>query len=251
MKSEYDAIVSLGGFCAPAQQLRARGLRNVAMPFDWLYMVDESTVKWLVGAFANDFKDFCLKENLEVLTRNGTAGIAPFMYRDKASGYGFIHHFYKSLEDGGYEEFWPTMNRRMKRFLSLFRPGGSILLILATPFSFDLADADKLLSTIRGRHPDVHVDLYVMQFAVPFSENLVIAKRIDEGHSFEGILLARRQSTYDLHRTSYEWSFMDGLTIKGRQVKKPVGLTRMRMKLWKHLSLWLRDHNYGCVGIRY
>ena len=64
---EYDAIVSLGGFCGASIQLRARGLRPYSLPFDWLFMEDEQSIKWLTSEVGNDFRSFCLRENLVAL----------------------------------------------------------------------------------------------------------------------------------------------------------------------------------------
>lgn len=40
-KKTYDLIASLGGDCSAASQLRLRGLRHEAYPFDWTYIGSE------------------------------------------------------------------------------------------------------------------------------------------------------------------------------------------------------------------
>lgn len=229
----------------------ARGFRHCSMPFYWLFMPDETTVKWLPGAFADDFREFLHKENLVDLPRDGIGGLAPYQYRDARSGYGFIHHFYKPSDQGGYEQVATTMARRLKRFLSIFKPGAEILLILATPFPFDLTIADKIMDSIRTKYPETQVDLHVIQFGVKFDDPEILGKYFDRGCGVFGELYARHGNTYDLHRTSYAWSFLDVVSLKGREVGKPKGLAKIRFKLWKNLSTWLMSHGYGCSGLRF
>ncbi len=74
---KFDAIISLGGFCGAAAQLRARGLRPFSLPFDWLVMDSPQTIVYLTKAFERGFDDFCLKENLTVLPWQGGGGGGP------------------------------------------------------------------------------------------------------------------------------------------------------------------------------
>lgn len=247
----YDHIISLGGFCGAASQLRARGLRSVAFPFDWLYMEDESTIRWLTRAFSTNFDDFCLKQNLVAITRPGIGGMAKFKYRDTASGYGFIHHFHKSIDDGGYEAVYAVFKRRIERMLRVFAPQKSILLILSTTFDFHPQLAEDLILAIRSRYPTTRIDLYVMQFGATFEASNVIAEAITGNYSFTGARYARRHGDYDNSRTSYEWSFLDNVSLNGKPLLKPNGIAKIRFKIWKSLSKWLRDHGYGCLGVRF
>ena len=45
-KQEYDLIVSLGGNCMVANNLRYRNMRPFSLPFDWVYMIDEKPLKY-------------------------------------------------------------------------------------------------------------------------------------------------------------------------------------------------------------
>lgn len=49
---EHDLIVSLGGNCAAALQLKRRNLRLFSLPFDYLAMKDERDIpkNGLIGA---------------------------------------------------------------------------------------------------------------------------------------------------------------------------------------------------------
>lgn len=251
MKNTYDAIISLGGFCGAAAQLRARGLRTTAYPFDWLYMESPSAIRWLIHAFATTFDDFCLRENLRPITRPGVGGMARYKYVDSISGYGFIHHFHHSIDEGGYNEVYPVFKRRIKRMLDVFRPQKRVLLILATIFEFEPQLAEGLLRTIRLRFPETIIDLHVVQFGVKFSNPTILADKIIGPYSFIGERYARHHGDYDNSRTSYEWNFLDNLILNNHCSRKLQGLTKIRFKIWKNLSRYLRDHGCGCLGVRF
>lgn len=252
MKPEYDSIISLGGFCGAASQLRARGLRTCSYPLDWVFMDGPESIEWLAGAFADGFAKFALRENLVPIERDGVGGLAPFKYKDQASGYCFIHHFWRSIDDGdGFDQFSRTMRRRIKRMLSCFSPGKSVLLILATIFPFEQVLAERLLCSVREAFPEVEIDMHVMQFNAVFDSPQVESERWPCDAPFTGGRYRRANGAYDLSRTSAEWSFLDGLSIRGYEVPKPHGLSRLYMKLWKRLSKKLRNGGYGVLGIRF
>lgn len=250
MLDVYDSIISLGGFCGAASQLRARGLRPVSLPLDWVFMLDSGSVRWLASAFRNDFADFFRRENLMPLERDGVGGLAPYKYRDAASGFGFIHHFWKPVEEG-YDEVAATMSRRLKRMLACFAPGKSVLLILATPFAFDPALAVDLLAAVRARYPETQVDLHVMQFSVRFDDPCVESMRWPDDLPFTGARYARRHGDYDLSRTSAEWAFLDRIAIRGLRSPKVGFWTKISLKLWKRFSKRLRNAGFGVLGVRF
>lgn len=250
MDKQYDSIVSLGGFCAPAIQMRARGLRACAMPFDWLLMTSDASVKWFANAVSTDFNGLCLKENLQLLPKCGT-GSAPFRYLDIASGMIFKHHFHKPIEAGGYAEVFETLQRRLRRFKALFVPNKSVLLILATTFPYEWNIADRILQAFRTRYPQTKVDLHVIQFAGCLEHPSSISERPPDGSSFTGLRCARRHGDYDLNYTSSEWAFLDEISIKGRSLPRLHGWSKFKFKLWKAFSKSLRDNGYGCLGIRF
>ena len=70
MQNKYDLICSLGGSCAAAHNLRIRGLRNAAYPFDWTYFTSDEAIYQLAEGFKNKFEKYMLKENLVELPVN-------------------------------------------------------------------------------------------------------------------------------------------------------------------------------------
>lgn len=53
MLNAYDSIISFGGNCAAASQLRMQGMRLFYLPFDWLSMEGLRTIEWLISVFEN------------------------------------------------------------------------------------------------------------------------------------------------------------------------------------------------------
>lgn len=252
MKDSYDAIISLGGDCAAASQMRMRGMRRCSLPFDWLYMDGPQTIEWLSKGFGDGFADFCLRENLEPLARDAAPGLAPYRYRDRASGYNFIHHFWRSIEtEAGYRATYDVLRRRADRLLGIVDRSSAILFILATDFEYDTDVAANLLEALRRLHPDKEIDLHVLQHSVAFSNPCTIAEKWPDLMPFTGGRYARSISTYDINRTDAEWEFLDRLSISGLERKRFKGLESLKYKIWKRFSKHFRDNGYAAFGIRF
>ena len=247
---KFDAIVSLGGFCGTAIQLRARGLRPFSLPFDWLFMESPETIVYLTKAFERGFDDFCLKENLVDLPWDGHAGVAKYRYRDRLSGYGFIHHFHHSLEAGGWEETHPVLMRRILRMLSLFQPNRRILLILAMPFEFDLGLAANLLETLRRVYPQTEFQMQIVQLSANLPKG-VLGETVEDTRFYGVVRYARPRDDYDINRPSSEWRFLDTIQLTGEGKKKIKGVAKLIYRLWKWSSKYLLTKGYRCWGIRF
>jgi hypothetical protein len=76
----YDLIVSLGGRCAPAANIRRRFHVNIAMPFDWWVSPYRSTIKLLEEQFSNLLRS----ENLEIIQGESESV--------RCNHYGILHH---------------------------------------------------------------------------------------------------------------------------------------------------------------
>ena len=252
MHRSYDAIISLGGNCGAASQLRMRGLRPFSLPFDWTYMTGPESIEWLCRGFESGFADFCLRENLEPIAHEAS-GLAPFKYRDRASGYSFIHHFWTSIDtEKGYHVTYDILRRRVDRLQKTLERGSSFLFILATNFEYDPSLAVRLLGAIRRCHPGKTVDMRVMQHCAKFDNPLTLAERWPDDLPFEGGRYARRIFTYDFSRTDTEWEFLDSLSLSSVCAKKPFrGIDRIRYKLWKSFSKYFRDNGFACAALRF
>ena len=252
METTYDAIISLGGNCAAASQLRMRGLRPYSLPFDWTSMDGPRTIEWLKSGFENGFTDFCLRENLVPLERGG-AGVAPYKYKDMLSGYSFIHHFWTEAEtEKGWLVTYNVLRRRVDRLLKVFEKSDKLLFILATNFEYDLKIVIQLLTFLRSKYPQKCIDFHVLQHRVVFKNPLILAEKWPADFPFTGGRYARSILTYDFSRTDTEWEFLDGISLTGiRGDMKFRCFDGFKYKLWKHLSKYFRDNGYACTGLRF
>jgi hypothetical protein len=114
IKEKYN-IISLGCNCCPAAALRAMGLREKALPFDWI----NSNIKGLEECFKNNFKDF--HKNLRI-NDNKTVVFDKYFFE-------YVHDYPlneidKKIVDN-WEDYYPEIlakyERRIQRFLSIMR----------------------------------------------------------------------------------------------------------------------------------
>ena len=64
----YDALISLGGECQVAYQMRLHGIRNESLPFDWIITPFEGLEKILIQRFEH----FLRPENLTFIYNEKT-----------------------------------------------------------------------------------------------------------------------------------------------------------------------------------
>lgn len=252
MTSEaYDLIVSLGGNCSAASQMRMRGLRFFSLPFDWLFMEDTRPIEYLANGFENGFSDFMLKENLVLHNDDWQGGVAKYKYKDAHTGFCFIHHFHKSIDEpGGYEAAASVMRHRINRLMSKIGLSSRILLILTTDFPFDVALAEKMIAKIRSQYPDKEIDFHMMQFGVVFDDPAIAGRKF-VGMPFTGGLYSRAKSTYDLEKTSAEWAFLDEITLSGHSIPTIDGINKFRYKIWKSLSTRFLNAGFALKGVSF
>lgn len=167
--AQYDMICSLGGNCAAAMQADFRGLRKYSLPFDYLFMKDEQTIKYLLNGFKNKFSDFFLRENMVELVgdERGDDRHGCVQYKDMLSGYRAIHAFKEHVENNveHYNEVMSMFRRRFDRMFEKIENSDRVAFILATPFSFDLKLLKPLQKYLSKKYPHKTIDWYVVQFA--------------------------------------------------------------------------------------
>ena len=253
LKREYDLIASLGGNCAVACQMKHRGLRRVALGFDWLSMDNLRTLRYFAKAMDNGFDDLALKENLGVYLpplRNGKE--MEYRYEDRLSGYKLLHHFHGEIEtdDGEYERGRRTLLKRIDRFMNLLGESKTALLVLETSFEFDDSEIFKLHEAIARRFPSVDIELYVMMFSAK--------EQYDKALPGIGTVCRYQRPVdllYDMQFTSWEWAFLDHVRLSsantGACPSRPTGLLRLKYKLWKHCGRELEDRGYPYVAMNF
>ena len=224
----YDSVVSLGGNCSVAHNLRLRGLRRESLPFDWLLMNDERPIEYLARGFENDFSDFCLKANLRELKGDERGQEQPerLQLQDENSGYNFLHHFNKSTNfDKEYERVIAILKRRIKRLTGMFSLGGKYLLVLAPTFRVKEECLNKLIERLALKYPKAVFVFLVMSFG---EENY----NVKCDGSLVYVKIPRMQNLYDYTGKNFEWSFMDHIAFRDGRNATPEKQHKIRLFKW-------------------
>src|SRR5574344_1222376 len=134
---KYDFVCSLGGNCAAAHNLLHRNKRLFSLPFDWLYIENDTPLLYLCEGFKDNFKNFCKKENLVIFDKNennATNG-GKLKYKDNYKNFFFVNHFSKDINlDNEYEKIYTKLKRRINRLFNLIEKSNKILFLISTAF---------------------------------------------------------------------------------------------------------------------
>lgn len=218
-KKKYDLICSLGGNCMVANALRYRNLRTFSLPFDWCFIMDEKPIYILAECLKNNTLDYIAqKKNLLPLTKEEEKTVQQHQktvhYKDSYSGYYFVNHFHKPLSKGGYEDFRPTFEKRLKRLTDYLEKSNDVLFLLGTSFDFDKNALLVLQETLKTKYPRKNFDFELIEFNCKAdsvkqeNDNLIIKK------------YKRDSNLYDFTKTNIEWAFLDDITLSDLFVKK-------------------------------
>ena len=240
----YDLVVSLGANCTAAAQLRIRGLRHVALPFDWLYVVDERPFVWLADHVSDNWSGLCLKENLSEITPDhpewNSEHLDRVKYVDAESGYRLVNHFNASIDnEEEYLRVYGTLRRRIERLVSICQGGGDILFLLATEVRVQEATLAHVLSAFQRRFPAAHFSLRYLHFGTGESGER------DSG-SIHISEIGRHQNRYDFVKTNFEWAFLDEVRVRNvvQEPSPPTDDIRWRRCLSSAIKMGLP---YGIV----
>lgn len=202
---KYDVICSLGGNCSVAHNLLYRKKRPFSLPFDWVYMEDESPLIYLQEGFKNNFKNLALKTNLKKLPATSEHQV---IYYDSYSGYYFPNHFTTSLDEhDSFPSFYKTLHRRTDRLIHLLNTGKSALFILTCTFNPSSACLLTLHETLVRLFPHCHISFKIMIFGDknPFSISQL-------SKDIQICYISRPFNEYDFYHTNYDaWHFMDDI----------------------------------------
>ena len=235
-KKKYDLICSLGGNCSAAHNLLYRGLRHYSLPFDWLYIVDDKPINILSECFMNNFKYFCLKENLTNIPEgNSDEHKDKIQYLDKYSGYRFVNHFEYPIENGGYEPVKEKLDRRIARLYEKIAKGKNILFILATSFEMQTDSIYKLQNTLNNKFKDKNFEFIIIQF------NCNNDSSIKDGN-INVYKYKRSMNRYDYEKTNIEWAFLDELELnKTDKIKQRIHICYVK-SLKKGIAVYILPH---------
>ena len=233
MAETYDLVASLGANCSAAHNINLRGLRRVALPFDWTYVVDEKPYLWLAAHLQDRFTDLCLRENLERILPGHpewTAAHKGFLkYVDRGSGFRFVNHFRRPIDEGGeYERVHGMLRRRIDRFYRTLESAKRVLFVLGTEVEIRDGTLVSLGSAFRDRFPETDFQFEFVRFKAG-AEGVC---EVGEGIRCRRIL--RAQNVYDFERTNFEWSFLDGVSLSSG---KTHGSWHFSMDVWPKVRL--------------
>lgn len=228
MLDEYDLICSLGGSCATAKQLKMAGLRREALPFDWLFHLDNRPLEYLPKAFKNNFNDWLLRENLRELSDSEKGDSACFQYCDEISGYNFIHDFHSQKDSANeYCIVISKYKKRIKRLIKKLKRAENILFVLDARYDVDLNLLIKLKKTIECKYCKTTVSFIVFQFC---------SQKNGEIHEDWGNVyyIQRNHNQMDYNGLPPEWEPIRHLKLRIRET------FINKITLWKHLGKRLK-----------
>ena len=205
----YDNIISLGGNCSAASQLKQRGLRLQAMPFDYFFLRNEEDLKKAIFALKNNFENCFLKTHLRELNENERRTSNLYQYQDMVSGYNIIPLFKRPIDnDKEYRECKKIIDRRIKRFFEACKLSKKICFILSLDFHIK-EDIILELYNVLSQITNGDVTLVLLLFNA--DEN-----KIDTSANITIIKTTRSSNIYDYAKTNYEWSFLDSYKLCSR-----------------------------------
>ena len=211
LEMKYDFCLSLGGSCAAAIQLRRRGKRTAALPFDWLMTHEARSFDCQVQVVCGEH-EWLEKDSVKRITPPYQGpGLGPFQYRDEGTGFEFLHDFHGDIGEQQrlYNDVVAVYRRRFDRLRAWLANAERVLLVLDSPLKFSNERLEALRLLWVARFPNVEFDL----FAVLYSQG--VEEQHDEGHLIVR-RLRRAKHVYDNEATAPVWDFLDGVTLSGR-----------------------------------
>lgn len=213
---EYDAVISLGGSCAAALNMRKRELLTYAYPFDYCFCVDAKyQFEILSELFKTDFKKWLKKENIVPLSEKEKGISDLYQYKDKYTEFRYIHDFKLPIEENGvYEEFYNKYTRRLKRMYQKIEASKKILFVSDNVRELSIDDIKKLKDTLNEKWKNKIFDFSVIIFNIGEDKT-----EIDEGIKI--VKLKRRKNNYDFFGMNYEWgTILDNVKLINTEKNK-------------------------------
>ena len=252
-RKEYDYIISLGGSCNVATQLKHRGLRKCSFPLDWTLMADEKPLRWLLNGIRSQFGDFCLRRNMNAFEPPAEEyGIKKQRLQDAVTGFRFIHHFSADPGDKDvFEKERSVILRRIARFYARINASKHVLFVLGTVFPYDFSLSEELYKTLVDTFPQVDVELICIQFSASTCSDVDLL-----GGKLHIMTCERPVNiVYDNQLTAPEWCWMDQLSLTGYpsavEMRRKNILIKWKYKLWMWLGKSLHSQGAGCANMRF
>lgn len=207
-----DFCMSLGGSCSSAIQLRRRGLRIAALPFDWLIHQEPTTLDRQLELVRDGGKGWLdcpalLSEEQLYHGRN----LGRWQYRDTATGFDLLHDFHCDIAEQPrfLADVKGVYARRYARLMKWMDQAREVLLVLDVGYALDNKRLMQLLNDWGQLFPRVRFTL----FAVLWSQ------AEDDRFEAPGLFvrrLRRPKHLYDNEATTPVWDFLDDVQLSGK-----------------------------------
>lgn len=124
-------------------------------------------------------------------------------YKDINSGWYFLNHFYKNINDSDeYENVKKKMTRRLDRFFYCLNNSKKILFLFTHCFFIENEPYIVLCNTLKKIFPNKEIHIKVVQFSTEESS-------FSYGNMLEITRYPRKSNIYDFKNTNFEWEFLD------------------------------------------
>lgn len=240
---KYDFCFSLGGSCAGALQLSLRNLRIAASPFDWVRPHDAVRyVETVATLLENRFRGWCALENLVPMPEDldYPKSDDPLEVRawDKVQDIGFFHDFRFDIFGRDAHEYYEGIVSRYKRRIDrlydiLSCSSKTLAVVVGACQSIPVENLRRLLVRMRTVFCGNDISLAAVCFNAQEDRT--------EGGLDDGLLVryvSRKPHPYDFTKTSFEWDFLDGVSLTGRIAPAKEG----KRNATKGMSLYYRLH---------
>ncbi len=202
----YDIVVSLGGSCAVAKQLKFHELRKCSFPFDWLFHFTNKTLEYLIYAFENGFENWMVKENIIELPENERGDSNLYQYKDLLTNYNSIHDFSKPYTDKNeYESVLSKYKRRFKRLEQYLNESKNALFILDARYKVDIRLLQLLRMVVEDRY-SVTLDVILLQF----NSNVSSTEQLNNLTIYN---IQRNHTNEDYNGNPKEWDFLNTISL--------------------------------------
>lgn len=224
LSEKYDFICSLGGTCAVAHNLRYRGLRRFALPFDWIYFVSDDAIYQMAKSFKDGFKDYMLKDNLEEMSVNA-AHPDKIQYYDRYAKIIWANQFDSKIEyEKEYKRVYLKFKKRFNRLIENIEKSDNILFIFSTKYQAEMSAFENLLFELKKIYPNKHFDIKVVSFSCHCDEQ-IIKDSIDISR------YKRSSNLYDFEKTNFEWEFLDHININRKESRSKISFNLFKHKI--------------------
>ena len=225
-KKSYDLVCSLGGNCAAAHNLKWKGLRLYAYPFDWTYVTEVKSIYKLAESFKNNFSDILLRENLKELPANPDHK-NNIQYEDKKTNIVWPNHFkYKIENDKEYQKVKQKIDRRCKRLLEHINKADKILFLFSLNFEVEIKIFVDFLTFLSNLYPNKKIDLKILCF------NCKTNEKLKQGN-LELLKYQRAMKDSDFNKTNQDWSFLDDIILSMSIKQKTIYFLK---RIWAKFS---------------